>query len=336
MTEEATVKIIVDAMGGDNAPQDIVQGCIDAVHEYGVKITLVGVKDVLERELNSRNAQIGNFEIIHAEEVIGADESPVMAIRRKRDSSMVKAVELLKEYRDGVVISAGNTGALMASGLLRAGRIEGIDRPALAPLIPTKNMRGTLLLDAGANTDCNSDNLVQFAQMGSIYMEKVMGRNNPSVGLLNIGHEETKGNELVKEAYKRLKEVKSINFIGNIEPRDVLEGLTDVLVCDGFVGNVVLKLIEGVALSLFGMLKQEFTATTVSKLGALMLKPRLKNIKAKMDYAEHGGAPLLGINGGIIKAHGSSDPRAIKNAIRQGKIFIENQVLENIRSFASN
>jgi len=328
------LKLIVDAMGGDNAPQAIVQGCIDAAREYGTKITLVGVSDILGRELNARNAPKENFEIIHADEVIGADEAPVMAIRRKKDSSMVKAVELLKEYRDGVVISAGNTGALMASGLLKAGRIEGIDRPALAPLVPTRNMRGTLLLDAGANTDCNSDNLLQFALMGSIYMEKVMGRNNPSVALLNIGHEETKGNELAKETYRRMKEMKNINFIGNVEPRDIVEGAADVLVCDGFVGNVVLKLIEGVALSLFGMLKQEFMATTVSKLGALMLKPRLKNIKAKMDYAEHGGAPLLGINGGIIKAHGSSDSKAIKNAIRQGKIFIEQEVLENIRNFA--
>lgn len=328
------MKLIVDAMGGDNAPQAIVQGCIDAAHEYGTKITLVGVSDILGRELNARNAPKENFEIIHADEVIGADESPVMAIRRKKNSSMVKAVELLKEYRDGVVISAGNTGALMASGLLKAGRIEGIDRPALAPLVPTRNMRGTLLLDAGANTDCTSDNLMQFALMGSIYMEKVMGRNNPSIALLNIGHEETKGNELAKETYRRMKEMKNINFIGNVEPRDIVEGAADVLVCDGFVGNVVLKLIEGVALSLFGMLKQEFMATTVSKLGALMLKPRLKNIKAKMDYAEHGGAPLLGINGGIIKAHGSSDSKAIKNAIRQGKIFIEQEVLENIRNFA--
>lgn len=328
------MKLIIDAMGGDKAPQEIVQGCIDAADEYGTKITLVGVKDVLERELSARNAPKESFEIIHAEEIIGAGETPVMAIRRKKNSSMVKAVDLLKEYHNGVVISAGNTGALVASGLLRVGRIEGIDRPALAPLIPTKNMRGTLLLDAGANTDCKSENLAQFAMMGSIYMEKVLGRDNPSVALLNIGHEETKGNELIKESFKRLKEMKGINFIGNIEPRDVLEGLTDVLVCDGFVGNVVLKLLEGVASSLFGMLKEEFTSTNLSKIGALLLKPRFKNIKAKMDYAEHGGAPLLGINGGIIKAHGSSDSRAIKNAIRQGKTFIDNKVLENIRDFA--
>jgi len=328
------MKLIVDAMGGDKAPKEVVQGCIDASREYKTKIALVGIKDVLERELRSRNAPMENFEIIHAQEVIGADESPVMAIKRKKDSSMVKAVELLNEFRDGVVISAGNTGALMAAGLIRAGRIEGIDRPALAPLIPTKNMRGTLLIDAGANTDCTSENLMQFAVMGSIYMERVFGRNSPSVGLLNIGLEETKGNELVKESYKRLKEMKNINFIGNIEPRDVLDGSADVLVCDGFVGNVALKLIEGVALSLFGMLKDEFTSTTSSKIGALLLKPRFRSIKAKMDYTEHGGAPLLGVNGGIIKAHGSSDAKAIKNAVRQGKTFIDNRVLENIRNFA--
>jgi len=330
------MKIIVDAMGGDNAPYDIVQGCIDASKEFGLNLVLVGDNDILESELKKRNAPIDRFEIVHATDVIGPDEQPVMAIRRKKDSSMVKAIDLLKNYPDAAVISAGNTGALMAAGLLRSGRIKGIDRPALAPFIPTKNLRGTLLLDAGANTDCTSENLLQFGLMGSIYMEKVLGRKNPTVALLNIGSEETKGNELVKDAYRRMKECKEINFIGNVEPRNVLEGVTDVLVCDGFVGNVTLKLIEGVALSLFGMLKEELTSTTLTKLCALLLKPKLKGLKAKLDYAEHGGAPLLGVNGGIIKAHGSSDAKAIKNAIRQGKIFIEQEVLHSIRSLAAN
>lgn len=328
------MKIIVDAMGGDNAPQAAIKGAIDAAIEFNLNLTLVGNSDVIRRELDNNKAPMNFFEIIHAEEVIQNDEQPVAAIKKKRNSSMVVSVDLLKSHRDGVVISAGNTGALMAAGLLRAGRIEGIARPALAPLIPTKNLRGTLLLDAGANTDCKSENLAQFAMMGSIYMEQVLGRKNPTVALLNIGVEESKGNELTKESFRILKDMKNINFIGNIEPREVLEGSTDVLVCDGFVGNVTLKLIEGVSTSLFSMIKQELTSTYASMLGALLLKKRFVHLRSKLDYSEHGGAPLLGVDGGIIKAHGSSNPLAFKNAIRQGKIFIENKVLEKIRNIA--
>ena len=236
---------------------------------------------------------------------------------------------MVKEDRNSVFVSAGSTGALMAGGLLKVGRIKGIDRPALAPLVPTRKLP-VLLIDAGANADCKPINLVQFAIMGSVYMEKVVGRANPRVGLVNIGQEENKGNELTKEVYSLLKEQKNINFVGNVEARDIPEGVVDILVCDGFVGNTILKLTEGLAMTLFGILKEEFTKSFVTKMGALLLKPGLINIKNMMDYDEVGGAPLLGINGGIIKAHGSSKARAIENAIRQAKLFIENKVLENI------
>ncbi|MCM8901842.1 phosphate acyltransferase PlsX [Caldicoprobacter algeriensis] len=326
------MNIIVDAMGGDNAPGEIVQGCIDAAREYGISLTLVGKEDVVWEELKKRNAPEGKFTVVHASEVVEADDAPVAAIRAKKDSSMVKGFELLKQDPKAVFLSAGNTGALMAGGLLKVGRIKGIDRPALAPMIPNLK-RGTLLIDAGANAECKPQNLVQFAVMGSIYMEKVMGYKNPTVGLVNIGQEETKGNELTKEAYRLLKAEKSINFVGNVEPRDMLEGVVDVLVCDGFVGNVILKLTEGVALGLFQMLKEELTKNAVTKMGALLLKPGFKRIKKRMDYAEHGGAPLLGVRGGIIKAHGSSDARAIKNAVRQAMLFIQNNVLETITDY---
>lgn len=324
------MRIIVDAMGGDHAPGEIIKGCINAASAYGdLKISLVGREEAIVQELEKHGASSKRFDIVHAEDVIAVDEAPVMAIRRKKDSSMVKGLELVKEDRNSVFVSAGSTGALMAGGLLKVGRIKGIDRPALAPLVPTRKLP-VLLIDAGANADCKPINLVQFAIMGSVYMEKVVGRANPRVGLVNIGQEENKGNELTKEVYSLLKEQKNINFVGNVEARDIPEGVVDILVCDGFVGNTILKLTEGLAMTLFGILKEEFTKSFVTKMGALLLKPGLINIKNMMDYDEVGGAPLLGINGGIIKAHGSSRARAIENAIRQAKLFIENKVLENI------
>ncbi|MBE3102417.1 MAG: phosphate acyltransferase PlsX [Firmicutes bacterium] len=328
------MRIIVDAMGGDNAPHEIVKGSLEAVLEYNIDITLIGDRDRLEYELKSLNAPMEHFEIIHTTQVITMEDSPVMAIKKKSESSMVKGFELVRQDPNSVLISAGSTGALVAGGLLKVGRIKGIDRPALAPVLPNRK-NGTLLLDVGANTECKPENLVQFAIMGSIYMEKVLGRKNPKVGLLNIGTEESKGSELYKAAYQLLKEMKNINFVGNTEAREVPSGVVDVLVCDGFTGNIVLKYTEGLTLSLFGMLKEEMTKTTVRKLGAMMLKSGLRGFKNKMDYAETGGAPLLGINGGIIKAHGSSNARAIKNAIRQGKTFLENGVLESIQGSIS-
>jgi glycerol-3-phosphate acyltransferase PlsX len=272
-----------------------------------------------------------SFTIVHASQLITMEESPVAAIRRKKDSSMVRAMEMIREDSNSVLISAGSTGALLAGGLLKVGRIKGIDRPALTSLLPNRK-NGTLLLDMGANTECKPENLLQFAIMGKIYMEKVLSRKNPTVGLLNIGTEETKGSELYKSAHQMMKKAENLNFIGNVEARDVPEGVVDILVCDGFTGNIVLKYTEGLALSLFGMLKELMMKNTISKLAALMLKPGLRQFKKTMDYAEVGGAPLLGIKGGIIKAHGSSNATAVKNAIRQGKLFLENKVLESIQS----
>lgn len=325
------MKIIVDAMGGDHAPVEILKGCIDAVNEYRIGLTLVGREDIIREHLLDLGSSLEPFEIIDASEMIEPDERPVAAIKGKKDSSMVKGFGILRQDPASVFISAGSTGALMAGGLLKVGRIKGIGRPALAPLIPTKK-EPVLLIDAGANAECKPENLVQFAIMGSVYMEQVIGRRNPTVGLVNIGTEEGKGNELTKATYSILSKQKDINFFGNVEARDIPTGIVDIIVCDGFTGNIILKLTEGLASSLFGMMKEEFTKDFLSKAGALLLKPSLKGLKDSMDYAEHGGAPLLGINGGIIKAHGSSDARAIKNAIRQGKRFIDQQVLENIKS----
>ena len=318
-------------MGGDNAPREIVKGSVEAVMEYGIGIILTGDGQRLEDELKKRNAPMEYFKIIHTSQVISMEDSPVMAIRKKTDSSMGKGLELVREDPGSVLISAGSTGALVAGGLLKVGRIKGIDRPALTSVLPNRKS-GTLLIDMGANTECKPENLAQFAMMGTIYMEKVLGRSHPTVGLLNIGTEETKGNGLYKSAYKLLREMKNINFAGNVEAREVPAGAVDILICDGFTGNIVLKYTEGLALNLFGMLKEEMMRTAMSKLGALMLKPGLRKFKKMMDYAEIGGAPLLGINGGIIKAHGSSNATAIKNAIRQGKLFLENGVLDSIKS----
>ncbi len=325
------MRIIVDGMGGDHAPGEIVKGSLEAVKEYGIHITLTGDSQRLEQELRNLKAPMDSFTIVHASQLITMEESPVAAIRRKKDSSMVRAMEMIREDSNSVLISAGSTGALLAGGLLKVGRIKGIDRPALTSLLPNRK-NGTLLLDMGANTECKPENLLQFAIMGMIYMEKVLSRKNPTVGLLNIGTEETKGSELYKSAHQMMKKAENLNFIGNVEARDVPEGVVDILVCDGFTGNIVLKYTEGLALSLFGMLKELMMKNTISKLAALMLKPGLRQFKKTMDYAEVGGAPLLGIKGGIIKAHGSSNATAVKNAIRQGKLFLENKVLESIQS----
>jgi glycerol-3-phosphate acyltransferase PlsX len=327
------MRLIVDVMSGDNAPLETIKGCVEAVVELGVKLTLVGDREVMERELKLLNAPLSNFELVHSTETITMDDKPAKALRQKPQSSMSIGLMLAKEDPNSVFISAGNTGALVAGGSLRRlgpGRLEGIDRPALAPFIPNRR-NGSLLIDAGANAECKPLNLLQFAIMGSIYMEKVLGRSNPTVGLINIGTEETKGNELTRTAYAMLKETKGINFVGNVEPREMPKGAADILVCDGFTGNVILKLTEGLAVSLFGMLKEEMMKSVTTKLGALLLKPSFKGFKKKMDYTEHGGAPLLGVNGGIIKAHGSSNARAIMNAIRQGKLYLDNGVLSSIR-----
>ena len=263
-------------------------------------------------------------------EWIEADEEPAKAVRRKKDSSIVVGCRMVREGKADAFISAGNTGALMVAGTLVTGRLVGIDRPALAPVFPTVSGKGTLVLDVGANPDARTEHLVQYGLMGSIYAEQVLGFEKPRVGLLNIGSEEGKGTERTREAYNQLKQM-PIHFIGNVEAREVLSDKCDVLVCDGFSGNILLKNTEGVAMTIFDRLKEEFTRSFVHKMAAAILAPGLKRFAAEMDYTEHGGAPLLGLNGPIIKAHGSSDQKAVKNAVRQARLFIEQDVLGVIR-----
>lgn len=322
------MKVIVDAMGGDNAPKEIVKGCIDAVKEYGIKILLVGKKDVLEEELKAFDYPKEDIEILDAQDIITNDDDPALAIRRKKDSSLVVGLKALVDGLGDGFISAGSTGALLAGGLFIVKRIPGIDRAALTSIYPT-NKGISLLVDAGANVDCKAEYLRQFSVMASIYMEKVMDRPNPSLGLVNIGLEEGKGNQLAKETYELLKNT-NLNFIGNIEGRNIPLGDADIIVADGFVGNVVLKLTEGMASSIFSHLKKAFMADSRSKLGALLLKPQLNEMKKLMDYREYGGAPLLGTRKPVVKAHGSSDALAFKNGIRQLISFVENDVIKTI------
>jgi len=322
------VNIFLDAMGGDNAPYEIVKGAVDAVKEYGVTLTLVGRRSVIEDELSKYDYPKDKIEILHAETVIENTEEPAMAIRRKPDSSLVVALEEMKTCENAVLISAGSTGALLSGGLLKLGRIKGIKRPALAATIP-KNDGVFLLIDTGANADCKPEYLEQFAQLGKIYSENVLGKINPGIGLINIGAEAKKGNTLVKAAYELL-EAGDFNFLGNVEARDIMETKADVLVCDGFTGNVVLKLTEGTAAFIIKGIKKSIMSSTKGKIGGMLIKDNLQNFKKQFDYAEYGGAPFLGVKGGIIKAHGSSDAYAIKNAIRQSIKFVENDVLKKI------
>jgi phosphate acyltransferase len=323
------MRIAIDAMGGDHAPRSAVNGAIQAVKEYGVEVYLVGIKEEIHKHMSEEDKSNNKITIIEATEIIKNDDTPVTAIKQKKDSSMVVGLKQVKEGYCDAFLSAGSTGAFLAGSLLKVGRIKGIDRPALSPLIPTtKGM--CMIIDAGANLDSKPKNLQQFAIMGSIYMEKVMGINNPRVGLLNVGIEEGKGNDLTKQSFELLSRL-NINFVGNIEARDVAEGICDVCVCDGFAGNVLLKTTEGVAQAIFDILKSALMENAVTKIAALMLKKGLKTIKKKFDYKEVGGAPFMGIDGIMIKAHGSSDARAVKNAIRQAKLLYDNKCLDIIR-----
>lgn len=324
------MKIAVDGMGGDKAPQVVVEGVIEAINQYGVDVIITGPEDLILKEVSKYTYDKSKLQILHCSEIIDCNEEPVKAIRRKKDSSLYKALELVKNGEADAIISAGSTGALMAGATLIMGRIKGIDRPALAPVMPGKNGH-FMLIDCGANAECKPHYLVQFAKMGTVYMENIMNMQNPSVGLINIGTEEEKGNDLTKAAYKLLKDA-PINFVGNIEPREIPTGNTKVLVCDGFVGNTVLKMYEGVAKNLLLTLKEEILSSTRGKIGGLMLKPVFKNLKNKFDYKEVGGAAFLGVNGICIKAHGSSDSRAIKNAVNQAKNFYDNNVISKIKN----
>lgn len=321
------MKIAVDAMGGDNAPASIIKGCEIALEEYrDLSIILVGNETEIKKHLQVSD----RIEIIHTDVTIEGEDSPVRAVRRKKDSSMVLAVQQVKEGKADAAISAGNTGALMTAGLLVVGRIKGIERPALSPMLPTLGGEGFLLLDVGANMDSKASHLFQYAVMGDVYMKKVRKVEKPRIGLLNVGTEAGKGTELTKEVFELLQN-SSMNFVGNVEARDLLEGVADVVVCDGFSGNLVLKSIEGTALSLFSILKKELTSTFTNKLAAGVLKPAFKRVKLQMDYSEYGGAGLFGLNAPVIKAHGSSNERAFFNAIRQAKTMHDEKVVPTIQ-----
>lgn len=326
------IRIAVDAMGGDHAPKSILEGCQLALDTYkDIELLVVGNKEKITPYLTESK----RVTIIHTETVIESEDSPVKAVRRKKDASMVLTVKLVKEGKADAAVSAGNTGALMTAGLLTVGRTKGIERPALSPMLPTLNGDGFLLLDVGANMEAKPDHLVQYAIMGDIYMKKVRGLEKPRIGLLNVGAESGKGTELAKSTYEELQKL-PLNFIGNVEARDLLEGAADVVVCDGFSGNLVLKSIEGTALSLFSLLREELTSSLKNKLAAGVLKPSFKRVKEKMDYSEYGGAGLFGLNAPVIKAHGSSNDRSFFSALKQAKVMHDEAVIETIRKSIEN
>ena len=326
------VKVALDAMGGDYAPGAIVQGAIDAIAtSKDIKVYLVGKEALVKEELGKYQYNKEQIEVVDATEVIEMAEPPVMAIRKKKDSSIVKALHLVKDGTCDAFVSAGSSGAVLVGGQLIVGRIKGVERPPMAPLIPTET-GASLLIDCGANVDARPSHLVQFAKMGSVYMENVMGIKNPKVAIVNIGAEEEKGNALVKETFPLLKNTPEINFIGSIEARDIPKGYADVIVCEAFVGNVILKLYEGVGGTLIKKVKEGMMTSLRSKIGALLVKPALKNCLKSFDLEEYGGAPLLGLKGLVVKTHGSSKAVEIKNTILQCRTFKEQNINEKIKN----
>ncbi len=323
--------IALDAMGGDNAPDAIVAGAVAALRRYGdIRILLAGPEARLNALLEDDGDVRGRVEILPAEDVIGMDESPMLAVRKKVNSSMVQAMMAVREKRAQAVVSAGNTGAVLAGGMLRIGRIPGIERPALAPVIPGAK-KPFLLIDAGANVDCQPKYLEQFGLMGSVYMRSVMGVRDPAVGLVNIGAEAEKGNKLTKETYQLMSRQTSYRFAGNAEARDIPTGDFDVVVADGFDGNIILKYTEGIVGAMMGMLKSYLSTSKVSKVGATLARPAFRKFKRSMDYNAYGGAPLLGVEGAVVKAHGSSGEQAIMNALRQAREMLVGDVTGKIR-----
>jgi glycerol-3-phosphate acyltransferase PlsX len=322
------MKIALDAMGGDHAPKAVVEGAMAAIKQWDdLEILLIGNEKEITRFLVEESNRI---HIHHTEEYIHSDDEPVRAIRRKKDASMVIAARMVKEKQVDAMISAGNTGALMAAGLLIIGRIDGVERPALTADFPTMDGKGVLVLDVGANMDATPEHLRQYAIMGKIYAEKMWGVDNPRIGLLNVGTEDNKGNTLTKETFPLLKEA-PVHFVGNVEARDVLQGVCDVLVTEGFTGNILLKSTEGTADAIFDKLKSVFMANLMNKLATLVLKSGLKQMKKELDYAERGGVPLLGLDGVCMKAHGSSNATAFYNAIRQARNTVINEVVPTIK-----
>ena len=322
------MKIIIDAMGGDHAPEAPIEAAVKAAKELDVNIALVGKDEVMRAELAKYKYPSDKIEIVNADEVITNHEEPTKAVKSKKNASVVVAANMLKNGEGDAMLSMGNTGALLVSGLLIVGRIKGVLRPALATLLPTAQ-GAKMLIDAGANTNCRPENLVQFGIMGSIYMNKIFGIAEPKVGLMSNGEEEGKGDDLTKSTYPRMKNA-PFNFIGNIEGRDVMEGNADVMVCDGFVGNVILKTVEGMGSVVGKKVKGIFTKNLFTKMGAVFVLKSLDEFKQAMDYREYGGAPLLGTKKPVIKGHGSSDAKAVYSAIIQAKKFVETDIINEI------
>ena len=324
------VNVAVDVMGGDNAPAEPVKGAMIAIRENkNIKVYLCGKQDVIEKELGKYQYDADRVQIIDAPEVIEMGEPPVMAIRKKKDSSMVRGLNLVKEGTCDAFVSAGSSGAILVGGQVIVGRIKGVERPPLAPVFPTD--KGiSLLIDCGANVDARASHLVQFAKMGTIYMEHVLGVRNPKVGILNIGTEEEKGNMLVKEAYPLLKNCPDINFIGSVEAREIPKGTADIVVCEAFAGNVALKMYEGVGSTMIGALKETFTTSLATKLAYLLVKPALKKTLKRFDATEYGGAPLLGLKGLVVKTHGNATYKEISTSIIQCVTFKEQEISRKI------
>ena len=325
------MRIILDGMGGDNAPSAIVEGAVLASKEINHEIIIIGKEELLYQELKKYKYNHDKITVADAREVITNDEAPVRAVRSKKDSSIVKGINMVKQGEGDIFISAGSTGALLSGGLFILGRIQGIDRPALASIYPIVGGEPSLLVDAGANAECKPNNLLEFGIMGNIYMEKVIGRPSPRVGLVNIGTEAAKGSTLTKAAYELLEQ-SNMNFVGNVEAREVPKSACDVIVCDGFTGNVVLKLTEGLAWNILQVIKMKFTDGVKAKLGAALLIDKLGELKKEFDYSEYGGAPILGIKGPVVKMHGSSNANAVKNTILKGIPFVEENVVETIQN----
>ena len=329
------MRVALDAMGGDYAPAVTIEGAIETVNDFeGIDVILVGDENSIKRELDSKRHLPNRISIKHASQVVGMDEAPAAAIRKKRDSSIGRAIELVKNGEADAMVSAGHSGVVMATALLFLRTSPGVDRPAIATIMPTLKAP-FVLIDAGANLHCKPENLYQFGLMGSAYCSAIFGRTEPKVALLSIGEEEMKGNELTKESFKLLKKA-DINFIGNVDGKDIFTGIADVIVCDGFTGNVVLKISEGLADAIVKILKREIAERSVGRIAYLLMKSALISFKKKTDYDEYGGAPLLGINGTCIISHGRSTAKAIKNALRVAADFSEKRVYEVIASKIEN
>lgn len=325
------MRIVLDGMGGDHAPASVVEGAVLASKEIEHEIHIIGQEELIHAELAKYKYDTDKIFVINAREVISNEDAPVRAVRSKKDSSIVRGINMVKSGEGDIFISAGSTGALMAGGLFLLGRIQGIDRPALASVYPILGKKASLLLDAGANAECKPNNLLEFGIMGNIYMEKVLGRENPRVGLVNLGSEAAKGSTLTKAAYELLEQ-SHLNFVGNVEAREVPKGACDVIVADGFTGNVILKLTEGLAWNILQVMKKKFTDGVKAKLGAALLLDKIGELKKDFDYSEYGGAPILGVKGPIVKMHGSSGASAVKNTILKGIPFVEGRVVETIQN----